>query len=92
MRHDDAPGRFWVNWLESQQALAFTFRILEVLEQHLGIGGVEVVAGVFFLGLAEDIAIGQRDRGLRVVEGHVHDVIDAEDIHRQPLKAIGQLA
>ena len=47
---------------------------------------------VFFLGLHEDIAIGQRDGCGRVVERHVHDVIDAQDIHCQTLKAVSELA
>ena len=72
--------------------MAFGLGILEMLQKHLGIGLIEVPAAVFLFGLAEHIAIGQRDRGVRVVVRHVHHMIDAQHIHRQTLQPIGQLA
>jgi hypothetical protein len=42
-------------------ARAFGLGILEMAQQHLGVGHVEIVARVFLLGLAEDVAVAQRD-------------------------------
>ena len=91
MRHDNEASRL-VGLGGGQDAVAFGFGILEMLEQHVGIGLIEVPAAVFLFGLAEHIAIAQRDRRLRIVERHVHDMGHPQHIHRQPFQPIGQLA
>ena len=48
--------------------------------------------GVLGLGLAEDVAVAQRDQGVGGVERHRVAVVVAEDVHRQPLEAVGELA
>ena len=65
---------------------------VEVAQQHVGVGDVEVPAGVFRLGLAEDVAVGERDRRVGVVERHQVAVVVAEDVHGEPLEAVGELA
>ena len=61
MRHDNDAPRL-VGLGGGQDAVAFGFGIPEMLEQHVGIGLIEVPAAVFLFGLAEHIAIAQRDR------------------------------
>ena len=63
-----------------------------MLQERIRVRDVEIPAGIFPLRLPEDVAIGQRDRRVRRVEGHVHDVFDAEHIHRQTFHPVGQLA
>ncbi len=41
-----------------EQRLALGFGVGEVAEQHVGVGGFEIVAREFLLVLQEDIAIG----------------------------------
>jgi hypothetical protein len=63
-----------------------------MLEQHRGVGDLEIVAGIFLLGLQEDIAVGHLLGAFAAVEVEIIDVVDALDIHRQTLEAIGQFA
>ncbi|OIQ65402.1 hypothetical protein GALL_530390 [mine drainage metagenome] len=91
MRHQDRATRF-VGLRGGQDTVTFSLGIDEMLKQHCRVGLIEVPARIFLLGLAEDVAIGQRDRAVGVVERHVHDVTHAQDIHRQTLQPIGQLA
>ena len=91
MGHDDALAAVRIERVERQQALALGLGLCKVSEQLFRIGAVKVVAAVFFLGLAEDIAVFQRNGAVGIVEGHVHDMIDAQHIHRQTLQPIGQL-
>ena len=77
-------------WREDAAALGLG--VLEVAEQHVGVGDVEVPAGVFGLGLAEDVAVGERDRRVGVVERHQVAVVEAEHVHREALEAVGELA
>ena len=76
----------------AEDAGAFGLGVLEVAEQHVGVGDVEVPARVLGLGLAEDVAVGERDRADGVVERHLVAVVVAEDVHREPLEAVGELA
>ena len=92
MGHDDALAGLRIVEGFVQDPGAFRLGILEVPEQLLGVRDVEVPARILFLGLPEDIAVLQRDRRLRIIEGHLHHVVDAEDIHGQPFQPIGQLA
>ena len=92
MRHDDGLAGLGVQGIKRQQAGAFGLGVFEMLKQLIGVGPVKVVARVFFLGLPKDVAVGQRDRTLWVVERHVHHMVDAKDIHRQPFQPIGQFA
>lgn len=92
VRHDDALAGFGIVVRLVKDRLALGFGLFEMAQQHLGVGHVEIPARVFFFGLLEHVAIGQRDRRLRIVERHVHHVIDRQNIHRQTFQTIGQLA
>ncbi len=59
-------------------------------EEHLGVGMLEGVAGIFLLGLQEDLAIGDLVRPLAAVEVEVVDVLHALDIHGEALEPVGQ--
>ena len=85
VRHDDALPGFWVHILGIEDALALGLGVLEMTQKYVGIRNVEVLARVFLLCLFENIAIRQRDWCLRIVERHVHHMIDAKDIHCQTL-------
>ena len=92
MDHHDPPPRPRIDRGRREKPRAFALGGLEMAQEHRGIGAVEVVARILLLGLAEDVAITQRNGRLRIVEGHVHDVIDAQHIHREAFEAIGDLA
>ena len=89
--HDALPG-FRIDFLGGKDALAFGFGVFEMAEQDLRVGHVKVPARVFLFRLLEDVAVFQRDRRVGRVEGHVHDVVDAKDVHRQTFEAVGQLS
>jgi hypothetical protein len=57
-----------------------------MLEQHRGVGDLEIVAGIFLLCLQEDIAVGDLLGAFAAVEVEIIDVVDALDIHRQTLE------
>ncbi len=65
-----------------QDRLALVLGILEMPEQHLGIGGLEIVFGKFLLVLQEHVAIGDLLVAFAPVEIEVVDVLDTLDIHR----------
>ena len=92
VRHHDALAGLGVGGRLRQDRLAFGLGLFEMPQQDFGIGHVKIPPAVFLLGLAEHIAIGQRNRRLRVIIGHVHHMVGAQHIHRQPLKPVGQLA
>ena len=75
-----------------QERDAFRFGVLEVLEQDVDVGVLEVEAGIFLLRLLEHVAVGDARLAVAAVEVDVVDAIDALHIHRQPLEAISQLA
>ena len=75
-----------------EDAGAFALGVLEMPVQDRGVGELEIVAGIFLLGLQEDVAIGDLLVALAAVEVEVVDVVDVLDIHRQPLQPVGQLA
>ena len=66
--------------------------VLEVLEQDRGVGVLEVEAGIFLLGLPEDVAVGHALFAVAAVEVEVVDVLDALHVHGEALEAVGQLA
>ena len=62
MRQHDALARFRIVMGFVQDALAFGLGVLEVLQERVGIGHVEIPAAVFLFGLAEDeIDTGSRN-------------------------------
>ena len=75
-----------------KQRLALLFGIAEVLQQELRVGVLEIEARVFLLGLQEHIAIGQLALILAAIEVKVEHAVDALDVHRQALEAVGDLA
>ena len=80
-------GRQRQRRLQSQQRLAFRLGVGEVPEQQLGVGVFEVVGRTLDLVLLEDVAVGDA----AAVPVEVVDVLDALDVHRQPLQPVGQL-
>ena len=92
MRHDDLPAGFRIHLGLGEDAPAFVLGLLEMAQQHVRIGHVEIVARIFLLRLAEHVAIRERDRGIGGVEGHLHHVIDPQHIHGEPLEPVGKLA
>jgi hypothetical protein len=52
----------------------------------------EIEAGIFLLGLEEDVAISDLVLALAAVEIEIEHAIDALHIHGEPLQAVGQLA
>ena len=63
-----------------------------MLEQDRGVGVLEIVAGIFLLGLLEDVAVGHPLVAVAAVEIEVVDAVDALHVHGEALEAIGQLA
>ena len=61
-------------------------------EQHLRVGGLEVVAGVLLLGLEEDVAVGDAVRAFGSVEVERHDAVDTLEVAGEALQAVGDLA
>jgi hypothetical protein len=47
-----------------------------MLEQHRGVGDLEIVAGIFLLGLQEDIAVGHLLGAFAAVEVEIIDTVD----------------
>jgi hypothetical protein len=92
VRHDDALAGPRVVVGEVQEPAALGLRVLEVAQEALGVGRVEVVARVLLLRLPEHVAIGEGDRRLGVVEGHGHDVVRAQHVHGEALEPVGELA
>ena len=75
-----------------EQRPALVLGVLEVPEQHRGVGMLEIVPGIFLLGLQEDLAIADLIVALAAVEVKVVDVVDALHIHGEPLEPVGQFA
>ena len=75
-----------------EQRLALGLGVLEMAQQRLGVGELEIVPGIFLLGLQEDLAVADLAVALEAVEVQVVDVVDALDIHGQTLQPVGQLA
>ena len=71
-----------------QDRCAMLLGVGEVAEQQLGVGDLEIERRIFALGLQEDVAVGHA----MAVEVEIVDVLDALDVHGQPLEAVGQLA
>src|ERR1700716_944086 len=78
--------------LALDQPLAFLLRVGEVAEQHVGIGDLEIVGRLLLLVLQEDVAVGQRHFRIGAIERQVVDRLLVEEIHRQPLQPVGDLA
>ena len=66
--------------------------VAEMIEQQLGVGVLEIVAGIFLLGLQEDVAIGDLVLALAAIEVEIEHAVDALHIHGEPLEPVGQLA
>ena len=92
MRHDDPLACFGINIFCGKDALTFGFCLFELTQKNVCIGRVKVKTGIFFLGLTEHIPIFQRNRCIWIIKRHLHHMIHAQNIHRQTLKTIGQLA
>ena len=71
-----------------EAALALRGGLAEQVEQRVGVGDLEIVGRHLDLILEEDVAVGHA----RVVELEVEHIVDALDVHRQPLEPVGQLA
>ncbi len=69
---------------------ARAFGHLELLEQHRGVGMLEVVPRVFLLGLQEDIAVGHLIGAFAAVEVEIVDAVDALHVHRKAFEAVGE--
>lgn len=91
-QHAAVKGTGLMRGTGGQKRLAFLFRIDEMAVQHLGVGEFEVVAGIFLLGLQEDIAIADLVGTLAAVEVQVIDVVHALHIHGETLQTIGEFA
>ena len=72
--------------------LAGLFRHRELLEQHVGVGVLEIMPRIFLLGLQEHVAIAHPVGALAAVEIEVVDAVDALHIHREPLQPVGEFA
>src|SRR5579871_4564262 len=72
--------------------LAGLFRHPELLEQHRGVGDLEIVPRIFLLGLKEHVAIGDALVAVAAVEIEVVDTVDALHIHRKPFETVSELA
>src|SRR5262245_6544504 len=75
-----------------EQRFALGLGVAEVLEQELRVGLLEIVAGVFLLGLEKDVAIRDLVLALAAVEIEIEHVVDVLHIHGEALEPIGQLA
>ena len=75
-----------------QDRPALVLGVGEVAEQHVGVGGLEIVLREFLLVLQEHVAIGDLVVALAAVEVEVVDVLDALHIHGEALEAVGDLA
>ena len=92
MGHDDVFAGFRVDVILGQDFFALGLGFFELFEKHVGVGDVKVPTRVFLFGLAENIAVTQRNRCLWIIVWHVHYVIDAKNIHREALKTVCQFA
>src|SRR5512144_163047 len=63
-----------------------------MIEQPRRVGGLEIVAGIFLLGLEEDVAIGDLVLALAAIEVQVEHAVDALHIHGKPFEPIRDLA
>src|SRR5437763_5590516 len=75
-----------------EQRLAFRLGVPEVLLENRGIGIFEIVAGIFLLGLKEDIAVGDAIVPFPAIEAQVEHAVDILHIHREPLEPVSDLA
>ena len=66
--------------------------LFKMAQQDICVRDIKIPAAILFFSLPKNIAITQRDHRLRSIIWHIHHVIDAQNIHRQTLKPIGQLA
>ena len=74
-----------------ERAQALGLAVVELLKQELGVGDLEVVTGVLALVFQIDVAVGEHDAVLAAAPYDVEHAVDALDIHRQTLQAIGDL-
>ena len=63
-----------------------------MLEQLLGVGLLEIVAGIFLLGLQEHVAIGDLVLAGLAVEVEVEHAVNALHIHGEALEPVSELA
>ena len=87
--HDLFEGR--QRQIDGHQALGFRFVFAEVAEQNLDIGVLEVVLRLLDFVLVIDVAVGDAITGAFGPD-QVIDVLDALQVHRQALKAVGDFA
>ncbi len=92
MHHDNVAASLRICRWGRQNARALGFSVLEGFQQFICVRHIKVPARILLLRLQENIAVGHWRWRLRVVEWHIHDVIDAQHIHRQTLQTIGQFA
>ena len=59
--HDDAGAGLGIEVLLREDGGAFGLGLLEMPQEQRGVGHVEIPARIFLLGLAEHVAIGERD-------------------------------
>ena len=73
----------------SKVRLAFRLVAVELAEQQVGVGHLEVVGGELALVLQEHIAIGEHRAVVAACPYQVVHGVDALDVHGQALKAVG---
>ncbi len=74
--------------LGGEAILALRRRLLEQVEQAVGVRDLEIPRRHLLLIVEEDIAVSRSS----IVELQVEHIVDALDVHRQPLEPVGQLA
>src|SRR5262245_17950503 len=74
-----------------EQLLAHLLVIIEVTQQHRHVRQLEVVSGLLHLVLVVHVAIGDGAAGA-IGPDNVIDALDALQIHRKTLEAVGDLA
>ena len=72
---------------EGAQALGLA--VVELLEQEVGVGHLEVIARILTLVFEIDVAVGEDDAVLATAPHDVEHAVDALDVHRQTLEAVG---
>ena len=70
---------------------ALVLGVLEVPEQHFGVGRFEIVLRELLLVLQEDVAVGHLLVAVAAVEVEVVDVLDALHVHGEALEPVGDL-
>src|SRR5262245_18239586 len=75
-----------------EQRLALGLGVAEMPQQELRVGLLEIVAGVFLLGLEKDLAVGGLVLALAAVEIEIEHVVDVLHIHGEAFEPVSQLA